>query len=355
MKENISIVGPLPPPIGGVSESVRKLLDILMRNNEDLKIFNTSSNNEREDLYEGKKISAYIRSVILIFRFISFSIRNRSNECHLFTTSNSAFLRDIPIILIAKITSRKFFIHFHSKKEGELFLKKGFIKLLFFFLDFSDGIIVLSEKHQSYFSRFSKKPLFILENFCISYEFSPSFGNANQLIYCGRLSEKKGFFDLLEAAKKIHHTAAFSMFVLGLSDNEETEKRIEAKSSLFGDTIKYYGNVFGEQKKELFSEAGCFIFPSHFENSPVVLKEAMMANLIIIASDIDANKNVLRDYPGAFYFNVTDPNNLSIVLKDVLNIPKDQFDGIRNRCRNFPKFDETYALNVISSIRETFS
>lgn len=60
--------------------------------------------------------------------------------------------------------------------------------------------------------------------------------------------------------------------------------------------LNYFNRTtFGDAKHSLFERAGCLILPSHFENSPVVLKEAIAAKMAIFSSNIEANENVLQN------------------------------------------------------------
>ena len=347
MKETL-IVGPFPPPIGGVAESARKLSYVLGCKNDVLvHEFNTSSGKKNEDLYAPKKLSSYFFSLRTAFKLILFLKDNKISETHLFATSSLAFLRDILLFYIVKLCCGKVYVHFHSKKEGEFFLRKNYIDILFFLLKPADIVFVLSEDHKRFFSKFYKGELVVLENFCISSEFSPSKGSTKDFLYCGRISERKGFFDLIAAFSFIDLQHDFSLNVLGVSDNSNTEKQIASIPKDLKGRCFFYGNVFGEQKNNFFSSAGCFIFPSHFENSPVVLKEAMMANLIIVASDIEANKKVLRDYPGSFYFRTSDPSDLAAVLNRIINLTDTEFAKKMEDNSLFSKFDENYALDII--------
>lgn len=347
----VLVIGPYPPPIGGVSESVRKLTEVLKFSGKNVSIFNTSSGKSREDLYSRKGFKSYFYGLFLLINFFLAVKKNKPDECHLFVTSNSAFLRDLFFILILKLFSVRFYTHLHSKKTGEMFLGSFGIRFLFFFLKFSEVIFVLSKDHKLFFSGYTRAKLVVLENFCMSNEFDASVGPSNSFLYCGRVSERKGFYDLVQALIAIKADQDFNINILGVCDNNKTESLVELMTRDLKDRIVFNGNTFGEEKKAFFRKCGCFIFPSQFENSPVVLKEAMMAGLLIVASDIEANKNVLRNYPGAFYFKAGDYVYLSLVIKKVILMDQEKTSFLREACSNFRKFDESYAISVLNKVR----
>jgi len=91
------------------------------------------------------------------------------------------------------------------------------------------------------------------------------------------------------------------------------------------------------------------IFPSHFENSPVVLKEAICAEMPIISSDIDANKNILSRIGNNIFFETKNSTNLA---EAIIKLESDNvlFLKLRVKAKNGFKHDTVYAKAVIHEV-----
>jgi len=322
-KKQILFIGPLPPPLGGVAiinESFQKL----NYNDYEIISFNTSRGNEKEDLYNVNILKKAWPQLIIIKKFFFFVKNNEFFIANLFVTSGLGFLREIFFILILKFFKKNFIIHFHSKKKGEFFLKKNKIQILAFFLNMADKIIVLSNDHYQYFIQFFKKEkMTIIENF-VDYDLYDCdiINKKEEFLYIGRLSEKKGFFDLLECVSILKERKYLIKFnIVGLAENEMEERKINdfIMNKNIGDMFRFYGLKFGKEKYDLFKKCKYFVFPSHFENSPVVLKEAIASKMAIVVSDIEANRNVLDMVENHIYFEVKNPIDMATKIIMMLN------------------------------------
>lgn len=81
----------------------------------------------------------------------------------------------------------------------------------------------------------------------------------------------------------------------------------------------------------LYVQSRFFVFPSASENFPMNLLEAMLARMVVIASDIPGNREVLGDE--ALYLRSLDKESLSQALQAVLNMSEAGLDALANRAR----------------------
>ena len=356
MRTSQIIVGPLPPPVGGVSSAVINLARLLESKKHGVLLFSNSGGNDREDLYKRKAFFSYLKNFMLFFKYIHFLFLNsKTVVCHVFVVSNSAFIRDFIFILISKIFRKKVIVHFHSKIKGELFLSKKTLKYLAFGLGFSDVVLVLSHDHLRYFSKvLNPNKTKVLENFVFSVDYPKCNLNSTDYLYVGRLTEKKGFYDLVNAIDLCVNKYLISdirVHCLGLSESEKLELEILEliKMKNLNNHILMHGVVTGDDKYKYFNKAPCFLFPSHFENSPVVLKEAIASNLPVIASNINANKNILKRSNNAIFFELNNSEDLALKIMDIYSNYDLRLELSKNAELSF-KYDENYAYSVISSV-----
>ena len=81
----------------------------------------------------------------------------------------------------------------------------------------------------------------------------------------------------------------------------------------------FTGFTTGEDLRQLYSHARCFVLPSVNEGFPMVMLEAMAYGLPILCSDIPGTRQV--ELPEEDYFTVRDVDSLSSALTRLLDRP----------------------------------
>ncbi len=226
---------------------------------------------------------------------------------HIHTTSFKNVFKNIQIQESAKKLGVKTIMHIHGGffdrfYEGlSPFLKKRLVKGL----NRSDALICLSEGWKKFYTSTFKEPrVFVLENAINLDEFRDigefrdySSHDTLTALYLGRISERKGVFDLIPVASRIRDQGYKMRFILaGRSERGESRKLGWA----FDDAgLKGYyelpGEVTGHKREALFRDADCFILPSHAEGMPITILEAFAAGLPVIVTNVGATPEVIRD------------------------------------------------------------
>jgi glycosyltransferase involved in cell wall biosynthesis len=352
-KKNIAFIGTLPPPLGGVG-IINKSFQDALKTNWNVLSFNTSNGRANEDLYKKKGLKSLFHFGKNIIELIQFLAKNKFKTVNVFATSNVAFIRDSTMILLLWLCKKQIIVHFHSKKEGEFFLNNFSIKYVAFIFKFAKKIIVLSDDHFAYFSRyFNASKLVVIENF-VDYDlYNCKIENKRkEFLYVSRLSEKKGFFDLIDALKILKEKGMnFKINVLGTPENDEVKSSVLnlLKQYNLEQNIVLYGSVQGEKKYEIFKKCSLFLFPSHFENSPVVLKEALAAKMAIIASNIEANKIILSNKGNTKFFRAGDSRDLAEKMEELLTDPE-KVNELMHNSENCEQYDKKYAAYKINRV-----
>ena len=322
IKKNV-FIGPLPPPIGGVAVINESIQNIILEGYQTVS-FNTSSDDKRENLYSGLKLKSFKRNLSLKKKLINFIEIEKPAVVNIFITSGLSIVRDIIFLRTLGKYNVPIVIHFHSKISGEFALVPWRLKLVAnFFNKYATKIILLSDYHLRFFSNFfNKQKCFVLENFVQYDDFRNEISNKdNSFLYVGRLSKEKGFFDLIEAVRILSlKEVYFTIKVIGLAPTNEIEQEINMIIDKYklNEYFDFCGAVFGKEKYNLFKKTFCLIFPSQFENSPVVIKEAIAAKMAILASNIQANKNILENHNNHLYFESKNSIGLAEVIEKIL-------------------------------------
>ena len=113
---------------------------------------------------------------------------------------------------------------------------------------------------------------------------------------------------------------------------------------MFGFTVfisKKYNS--SEQIKEL-DRSEIFVIPSKSEGMPQTLVEAMARGKIVVCSDNEGNKELVKDNVTGFLFKNEDSKDLERVLKLVQNSNKKDLASIKIKAR---AFSENYKWDKI--------
>jgi glycosyltransferase involved in cell wall biosynthesis len=126
-------------------------------------------------------------------------------------------------------------------------------------------------------------------------------GGRFRIVYLSAMDAQKGWKDLFEAACEVCEVRADVEFHfhggIGPGENEKVVRQAFS-SSRHTDRIQWLGPVWGEEKIRKLCAADLFVFPSHTEQFPLVVLEAMACGLPIIATDVGAVRDAFSNNAG---------------------------------------------------------
>lgn len=133
----------------------------------------------------------------------------------------------------------------------------------------------------------------------------------------GRLIERKGHYDLLEAWPTVRQEHPDSQLLL-VGDGPERDA-LEARATQLGiaDSVHFLGTR--NDVPTLLDAMDIFAFPSHFEGLPGALLEAMAAGLPIVATPVDGNSELVTDGESGVFVPVRSPSALARALSELLS------------------------------------
>ena len=133
----------------------------------------------------------------------------------------------------------------------------------------------------------------------------------------GHLREEKDPFKTAYAARTLPQKSRLRVIHLGKAHNDEWAAQAHDEMEL---NPRYYwrGEVGAWQVREEFLKTHALVHSSIMEGGANVISEAVVADVPVIASDIDGNVGLLgEDYPG--YYPVADTDALSALLQRAEN------------------------------------
>jgi glycosyltransferase involved in cell wall biosynthesis len=114
-----------------------------------------------------------------------------------------------------------------------------------------------------------------------------------RILLCSRLVERKGIHYFLEAVKNIQ-LPEWEIDIVGDGPQYDRLAKIALQSKAKVNMLGWIGND-DLLLAELYGKAMIFVFPSEWENSPMVLLEAMGAGCAVITSDIAGNPEIIAE------------------------------------------------------------
>lgn len=123
-------------------------------------------------------------------------------------------------------------------------------------------------------------------------------GNTYRITYLSAMDPEKGWRDLLSCAREICRDYADVEFhFYGGAAHNESEEGIRAaiKECDSDERIQWHGSVYGEDKWKALQATDLFVFPSHSEQFPLTILEAMAHDLPIISTKVGAVNDALEE------------------------------------------------------------
>jgi glycosyltransferase involved in cell wall biosynthesis len=140
--------------------------------------------------------------------------------------------------------------------------------------------------------------------------------DATLIGWVGRLSFEKGLDVALEALARLDRSDAY-LVVIG-EGQEEPALRNLAQTLGIADRVLWRGAIANAER--LFAAFDAFLLSSRTEGTPMVLLEAMAANIPIVATEVGGVPDVI-DSSSARLVRAGDPSGIAIALTASLSEP----------------------------------
>ena len=131
--------------------------------------------------------------------------------------------------------------------------------------------------------------------YCVDSMFVPSKKEEDFVLFCGRLSERKGIMTLLEAMKNLE----IPLHIVGEGD---LRKKIEQyiNDNNMQSKIKLFGWMNGKNLLKEFQQCRFVVVPSTYENFGIVNIEALACAKPVIASNVSGIPEIIKNNQNGF-------------------------------------------------------
>ena len=326
----ILFIAPLPPPITGQSLASKVFLDELVKSHT-VEVINLSKESYKHGVTSFKRI-------IQVVALLKEVLHKRENADIIYFTISESFagnLKDILIYLICFKSLQRMVIHLHGGSIKRLIFDKN--RLLFiinkYFIRRLGDIIVLGQSHIEIFSDIvGKKNIHIVPNFAENYLFLKEEEIRNKfektkplrILFLSNLIQGKGYNELLNAYLSLPENFKNSIRIDFAGDFESNADKSKFLSKICEDKrLQYHGIVGCTEKKDLFTRAHVFCFPSSLlEGQPIVILEAYASGCVLIAGSQAGMRDIFTADVNGYKFLPESTDSIRSVIEQVLDNPE---------------------------------
>ncbi len=299
--------------------------------------------------------------IITTLKWISIvSSRNVSIVHFNLAFSKPSIIRDVPLILYAKLIRKRIVLHVHG---GEFLLKTeapSWMRILLRSV-FTRNIpvLVLSMlEREALLHNFSINNIIILPNcvdLSVARKVNRNYASQDKLnlLFLGRIHADKGLELIYQAMIiLIGKNISFSFFMAGTGPQE---KLYTTKfSTLLGDKFTFCGVVSGSTKNSLLSNCDIFLLPSLYEGLPMALLESMSFGLVPVVTNIGSIGTVVKNAENGILLGINPSEEIALAIeklgKDRLLLQLLSKEARNSIFNNFSPEKYIFCLNEIYDI-----
>lgn len=317
----IAVVGPLPPPAGGMANQAQQLVELLEQAGAQVEFVRVNAP------YSPRFVSA-IKGFRAVFRLIPYFYNlwrkiQKVDVVHVLANSGwSWYLFATPAVWVAYWLKKPVIINYRGG-EAQPFFKKSWrwIKPT---IDKSRLVIVPSAYLQRVFSNQRVEAVIVpnildLERFNFEAN-SASSNNAPHLVVTRNLEKIYGVDTVLRAFALIRAEHDNARLTVAGSGPEEVELKALADSLGVQGSVTFSGRLDPQQIARLYQEADLLLNASTVDNSPNSLIEALASGVPVISSNVGGIPDLVTHLQSAMLVPPNKPEEIAeaalLVLAD---------------------------------------
>ena len=261
-------------------------------------------------------------------RFIGLVAAGRVRLVHVHAASDASFLRKAVFIGIALAARRPVIFHLHGGGFLDFYRHRcGPLGRLMvrFVLNRAARIVTLSDEGARRIAGITANPrVRVIPNMIDTRLFRRVWRrrrDSAELLFLGRFDATKGVEELLAAAATLRaRFPRLRLVIAGAGD--ATAIAVRARALGIADAVELPGWVGGEHKQVLLERAAAFVLPSHVENMPISVLEAMAAGLPVVATSVGAIPEVVEHGVPGLLVPPRDARALALAIEALLADPE---------------------------------
>lgn len=222
-----------------------------------------------------------------------------------------------------------------------------------------DGLIALTEFGKRKFVEcgLPEEKIFVKPNF-LTGPLPPAAAFQNSALFIGRLSGEKGIHVLMDAVRHSGTPGVQGLSVKVVGDGPlGTRLQREVGATATGEQIEFMGRKSRAECLELLSHSGFLVLPSIcYENFPMAVLEAFACGKPVIASNLGAMAEIVKDHETGLLFETGNAEDLASKMRWMIENrdacqemgrkARAEFEAKYTADRNFEMLMEIYGQTI---------
>jgi len=155
------------------------------------------------------------------------------------------------------------------------------------------------------------------------------------ILYVGQLGKHKGAQVLINAFKPLKENN-IKLYIIGVGKYESDLKELAKPDK----RITFYGKVLNEEVKKFYNQADILVVPSiWYDNSPMVIYEALRQGVPVVGSNIGGIPELIKDNYNGFLFEAGNAGQLKKILANIIENPENLKVLSRNASESVKQYD----------------
>lgn len=233
---------------------------------------------------------------------------------HVHAATRGSFWRKAVFAAIARRFGVPVVLHLHGSEMKSFYAAQPTLakRMIVGQLEAAARVVVLSESWRRFVAEIAPRAkTAVVPNAVDIADIAPTPARpARHILFLGRVGERKGVFDLLQAfaaARGVNN--ALDLTIGG--DGALWRAKREALRLGVADHVELCGWVGPQEREALFSRADIFVLPSRAEGLPMSVLEAMARGLPVIATPVGGLPELIEDGVNGLLVPPSDPQALT--------------------------------------------
>jgi glycosyltransferase involved in cell wall biosynthesis len=323
----VAVVGPLPPPSGGMANQTRQLALLLEQEGIQAEVVRVNSP------YRPRWVGR-IRGVRALFRLFPYlahlwSVAGRVDLFHIMANSGwSWHLFAAPAVWIARLRGKAVVVNYRGG-EAEAFLRRSIAQVRPT-LRRANVIIVPSAFLERIFAacNFATR---IVPNIVDLARFAPNHLRrmdpaAPHVVVARNLEVLYDNTTALRAFRMVHDAIPGARLTIAGSGPERTKLEAAARDLGLADVVAFAGRVDNEEMPGLYQDADLVLNPSLADNMPISILEALASGVPVVSTNVGGVPSLVEDGRTAL---LVPPRSPETMAEAALRVLRDE--PLRNR------------------------
>lgn len=255
-----------------------------------------------------------------LWRFVRLLMQRRVALLHAHTASRASFWRKSLFMMLAFAARVPVLLHLHGGRFEDFYerecgpLRRALIRTI---LQRAERVVVLSSGWKAFIERIAPSAQVTCLYNPVAIAATPTGRRSDRdILFLGRLTQAKGFFDLLEAFAIVKERFPAACLRCG---GEGDLDEVRARASMLGieNDVDLLGWINGSVKERWLAEATIYVLPSYAEGLPMGVLEAMGAGLPTVSTPVGGIPDAIDDGAEGF---LVEPGDVRALAERIMQL-----------------------------------